>query len=70
MDITLKLKLKELQSLSVEELGKLFDNANDDVKTEILRFVNNFATEFITDTKSTIREINFEVQQNKLHEAV
>jgi len=41
MDIKLKLKLKlkELHSLSVEELGKLYDSANNDDKTEILQLV-------------------------------
>ena len=70
MDIKLKLKLRELQSLPVEELGKLYDNASDDDKTEIIRLVKKNANEFILDTKSIIREINSEIRQSKLQEAV
>ena len=68
MDIRIKLKLRELQSLPVEELGQLYDNANDDDKREIIRIVKKDANEFISDTKSIIREINMEIQQSKMHE--
>ena len=68
MDI--KLKLKELQSLPVEELGKLYNNANDDDKKEIIHLVKKNASDFISDAKSTIKEINLEIQHSKLHEAV
>ena len=70
MDINLKLKLKELQSLPVEELGKLYNNANNDDKAEIVRLVKKNAAEFISDAKSTIKEISLEIQHSKLPEAV
>ena len=68
MDIKLKLKLKELQSLPIEELGKLYDNANNDDRAEIVRLVNKNANEFISDARSTIREINSEIQNSKFYE--
>jgi len=70
MDIKIKLKLKELQTLPVEELGELYDNANDDDKTEIIRLVKKNANDFISDTKSIIRDINLEIQRSKLQEVV
>jgi len=68
MDIKLKLKLKELQSLPVEELGILYDNANDVDKKEIIRSVKRNASEFISDTKCIINEIKMEIKRSKLQE--
>ena len=68
MDIILKLKLRELQSLPVEELVELYQGACEEDKQEIIRLVKKNASEFISDTKSILREINLEIQRSKLSE--
>jgi len=63
----MNIKIENLQKLSTEELGELYDSANDEEKEEIIRLVKKNANDLISEAKAFIRETRLKMQLgNKL----
>ena len=62
----MNIKIEDFQSLSTEELGNLYDSADDSCKTEIIRFAKKDANELISEVKAFIRETNSKIKLGKM----
>jgi len=69
-----KEKLKEIQALPVEEFEKrfdeIYDSANDDEKSEIMRLFKENMNESILDTKTFIKETYYKIQLSEMLEII
>ena len=63
----MNMKIEDFQTLSTEELGKLYDSANDADKADIIHFVKKDANELISEVKAFIRETNSKIKFGKRH---
>jgi hypothetical protein len=63
-------KIKDFQSLSNEEFGKLYDSSNDVEKAEIIRLVKKDANEFILEAKAFIRETTIKMKLGEMLEII